>query len=121
MHIHSHAPDDANSHRYQQSQTQSGRRYTPHLTRFYTSQSPMGLMSLIVEAVTQLGVKSKQGSPDEANPERLRLRVGGYDRRREMFKGWIEVEPFVHQGSKGSFCIMSRDQVCFFFGFPILW
>lgn len=71
----------------------------------------MGLMPLIVEAVTHLGVKSKQSSSDEANPDRLRLRVGGYDHRREMFKGWIEAEPFVYQGSEGSFCIMSRDQV----------
>ena len=71
----------------------------------------MGLMRLILDAVTQLGIKSKQGAPDEANPERLRVRVGGYDRRREMFKGWIEVEPFVYQSSEGSFCVMSRDQV----------
>lgn len=67
-------------------------------------------MDLIIDAVTQLGIKSKQGTPDEANPERLRLRVGGYDRRREVFKGWIEVEPFVYQGLDGSFCVMSRDQ-----------
>lgn len=68
-------------------------------------------MSLVIDAVGQLGVKSKQGSPDEANPDRLRLRVGGYDRRKEVFKGWIEIEPFVYQGSEGSFCVMSRDQV----------
>ena len=68
-------------------------------------------MPLIMAAATALGIKSKVGVPDEGSPEKLRLRVGGYDRRREMFKGWIEVEPFVWNGDEGSFCIMSRDQV----------
>ena len=68
-------------------------------------------MSLVIDAVTALKIKSKVGQPDEGNPERLRLRVGGYDRRKEVFKGWVEIEPYEYQGRDGSFCIMSRDQV----------
>ncbi|EJD07738.1 CAMK/CAMKL/CHK1 protein kinase [Fomitiporia mediterranea MF3/22] len=98
------------------SQTQRGRRYTPHLTRFYSSLGPEGLMELVMTAVTELGVKSKLAQPDPSEPERLRLRVGGYDKRHEVFKGWIEIEPFVYQGIEGSFCIMQRDQ-----GNPISW
>ena len=98
-----------------QSQTQSGRRYTPHLTRFYASILPENLMKEIIAAVAALGVKSKPAAPEPSAPERLRLRVGGYDLRKQMFKGWIEVEPFVYQGAEGSFCVMQRDQVRSFY------
>ncbi|KAI5122878.1 hypothetical protein M0805_003330 [Coniferiporia weirii] len=98
------------------SQTQSGRRYTPHLTRFYSSLAPGDLMALIVDAVASLGVKSKVAPPDPGTPDRLRLRVGGFDRRKEMFKGWVEAEPFVYRGIEGTFCVMQRDQ-----GNPISW
>lgn len=68
-------------------------------------------MNLVVEAMQSLGVKCKAGAPDPASPDLLRLRVGGFDRRREMFKGWVEVEKFTHRGEEGSFCVMQRDQV----------
>ena len=42
----------------------------------------------------------------------FRVRVGGFDRRKEMFKGWVEIESFIYRGQSGSFCIMQRDQVC---------
>lgn len=69
-------------------------------------------MQEIISAVTSLGVKSKPAPPEPSEPERLRLRVGGYDLRKQMFKGWIEVEPFIYHGDEGSFCVMQRDQVC---------
>jgi serine/threonine-protein kinase CHEK1 len=47
--------------------------------------------------------------------ETLRLRVGGHDLRKEMFKGWVEVERFVYRSSEGSFCVMKRDEVSVFF------
>ena len=43
--------------------------------------------------------------------ETLRLRVGGHDLRKEMFKGWVEVERFSYRSSEGSFCVMKRDEV----------
>ena len=49
----------------------------------------------------------------------LRLRVGGYDRRKERFKGWVELESFAkpHLGiEEGSFVVMKRDE-----GNPISW
>lgn len=58
-----------------------------------------------------------QTSTDEnassENEAPLRVRIGGFDRRKEMFKGWVEVEGFVYHGAEGSFCVMQRDQVCF--------
>lgn len=68
-------------------------------------------MELVVAAVSNLGVKSKLAPPNDSDHERIRLRVGGYDKRHEVFKGWIEVEPFTYQGAEGSFCVMQRDQV----------
>lgn len=40
-----------------------------------------------------------------------RLRVGGYDRRKIPFKGWIELEVFSWPQISGSFCLMHRDLV----------
>ncbi|KAK2467496.1 hypothetical protein APHAL10511_000351 [Amanita phalloides] len=100
------------------SQTQHGTRYTPHLTRFYASIGPTLLMSFIQESLEVLGVKWKS-APHREDPSGTvvhRLRIGGYDRRRMMFKGWVEVEAFSYRGHKGSFCVMQRDV-----GNPISW
>ena len=40
-----------------------------------------------------------------------RLRVGGYDKRKIMFKGWIELEVFTRSHVSGAFCLMQRDVV----------
>jgi len=100
------------------SQTQSGNRYTPHLTRFYAALGPSLLMSLIKESLEVHHVKCKLAPPvvNDRGMETLRLRVGGYDQRKEMFKGWVEVEKFVYRSSEGSFCVMKRDE-----GSPISW
>lgn len=52
--------------------------------------------------------KLKEGG---TNDPILRLRVGGYDRRKVMFKGWVELENFRYADAEGSFCIMQRDDV----------
>jgi serine/threonine-protein kinase Chk1 len=71
-------------------------------------------MSLIKESLEGLGVKCKLNTKDAKTEEAsiLRLRVGGYDRRKVMFKGWVEVEYFGYNGKEGSFCVMQRDEVC---------
>ncbi|KAI3603780.1 camk camkl chk1 protein kinase [Moniliophthora roreri] len=96
------------------SQTQAGVRYTPHLTRFYAKLGPALLFPIISETLTNFGVKCKE--PKEHPEGMLKLRVGGYDRRKELFKGWVEVEHFQARSHEGSFVVMQRD--C---GNPISW
>ena len=43
-----------------------------------------------------------------------KMKVGGYDRRKLIFKGTIEVEPFERTGVEGSFVVMARTQVSSF-------
>ncbi|KAJ3550876.1 hypothetical protein NM688_g4979 [Phlebia brevispora] len=96
------------------SQTQCGRRYTPSLTRFYAKLGPGILMPLICEALDTLGVKHRMA--EKTSEDVLRIRVGGLDKRKLVFKGWIELEDFEYDGVAGSFCVMQRDQ-----GNPISW
>ncbi|EPQ51677.1 Pkinase-domain-containing protein [Gloeophyllum trabeum ATCC 11539] len=100
------------------SQTQNGRRYTPHLTRFYCSIPPHDLMPLIQQSLEDLGITFKLKPQDQSPsaPDVIRLRIGGYDRRKEMFKGWVDVERYAYNNVECSFCIMQRDQ-----GNPISW
>ncbi|KAJ7791116.1 hypothetical protein B0H14DRAFT_3094554 [Mycena olivaceomarginata] len=91
------------------SQTQSGTRYTPHLTRFYASLLPPSILPLIHAGLTSLGVTCKETPlPAPSSPSSpstpLRLRIGGHDARKEVFRGWLEVEPFEYHGDHGSFC-----------------
>ena len=67
-------------------------------------------MALIKESLEGLGVKCKLSIKD-ADTSILRLRIGGYDRRKVMFKGWVDVECFRYSGTEGSFCMMQRDEV----------
>ncbi|RDB27406.1 Serine/threonine-protein kinase CHK1 [Hypsizygus marmoreus] len=98
------------------SQTQSGNRYTPHLTRFYAALGHTLLMPLIQESLEALNVRCKPAPPSQDPGAPLRLRIGGLDKRKTMFKGWVEVEKFTYRGSVGSFCVMQRDV-----GNPISW
>nr|GAT49466.1 predicted protein [Mycena chlorophos] len=95
------------------SQTQSGVRYTPHLTRFYAGAPPDAFLPLMREGLLSLGVQIKDAPP---NGETLRLRIGGHDARKEAFRGWVELDPFEYHGSHGTFCVMQRDN-----GNPISW
>ncbi|OSX62299.1 hypothetical protein POSPLADRAFT_1046659 [Postia placenta MAD-698-R-SB12] len=105
------------------SQTQNGTRYMPQLTRFYTQVGPYDLLPLIQEALTDLGVKWKEAVEVELGTTRdgvedimLRMRIGGHDPRRLLFKGWVELEDFSYAGKEGGFCVMLRDQ-----GNPLSW
>lgn len=40
-----------------------------------------------------------------------KTKIGGLDKRREKFKGWVEVEHFAWRGVEGSYCILRRDEV----------
>lgn len=104
-------------HRTLQSQTQGGRRYQPHLTRFYAGLMPPLLLPLIQEALTAFGVKWKPAQevlveePDGSAAPVLRMRVGGHDARRLMYKGWIRLERFKIGRYEGTYCVFARDQV----------
>ncbi|KIK54864.1 hypothetical protein GYMLUDRAFT_231599 [Collybiopsis luxurians FD-317 M1] len=108
------------------SQTQGGARYTPHLTRFYASLGPALLMPIIKETLEGMGVKCKLSSQGNdgsgghdgtANGGPIKMRIGGYDKRKVAYKGWVELEHFSYRGIEGgSFCVMSRDE-----GNPLSW
>ena len=66
-------------------------------------------MPLICEALDELEVKYR--GPETTSEGNICVRVGGRDKRKLMFKGWIELEDFEYDGEKGSFCVMKRDQV----------
>jgi hypothetical protein len=99
------------------SQTQQGRRYNPHLTRFYTAPSCVETYLLVREVLEGMNVKTKihpvgpDGGPVWEN-EKLRLRIGGKDARKEAFLGWVIVEPAAWNGQDIVSVIFQRDQVC---------
>jgi len=68
-------------------------------------------MSLIKESLEGMGITCKIAPHADSREGPLRLRVGGFDRRKMMFKGWVEVESFSRTGHEGSFCVMQRDVV----------
>lgn len=95
------------------SQTQSGTQYTPYLTRYYASLAPPLLTSFIQEFLGTRNVQCKPMPPstNERGVEVHKLRIGGKDARREVFKGWVEVEQFTRNAVQGSFCLMKKDMV----------
>lgn len=98
------------------SQTQVGMRYIPQLTRFYATVPPDELMQRVLAALASLPgkIKSQERAPEP--PRAAIARVGGYDARREVFKGFVEIEQLVIKGSLLSLCIFRRDV-----GNPISW
>ncbi|CAE6441063.1 unnamed protein product [Rhizoctonia solani] len=102
------------------SQTQGGTRYTPTLTRFYAALPPDQFLPVLVTALQGDGVKCAKGE-DNSNsdhPGRVSFRIGGLDRRREQFRGTIELEPFriADRELDGSFVVMNRER-----GNPLSW
>ncbi|KAJ7078735.1 kinase-like domain-containing protein [Mycena belliarum] len=95
------------------SQTQNGTRYTPHLTRFYAGAPPAALLPLVRAGLEGLGVTCRDAPPATGT---LRLRVGGQDARKEVFRGWVELEAFEYFGVQGTFCVMQKDG-----GNPLSW
>jgi len=74
------------------------------------------LIDLVKESLNDLGVKYKDATVVAGSRAVHRLRVGGYDKRKIMFKGWIELEVFSRVQVSGAFCVMQRDV-----GNPISW
>ncbi|KAE9394336.1 CAMK/CAMKL/CHK1 protein kinase [Gymnopus androsaceus JB14] len=98
------------------SQTQSGTRYTPGLTRFYTSIGPALLMPIVKETLEGSETTCKETPQDDSGSGVRKMRVGGYDKRKLAFKGWVEIEHFSYRGMQGSFVVMQRDE-----GSPLSW
>ena len=73
------------------------------------------MMKLIHESLLCFNVKCRASDPvfrgAEKSDVQLRLRVGGMDRRKVRFKGWVTVESFVYAKVEGSFVVMQRDEV----------
>ena len=74
------------------------------------------MMKLIHESLLSFNVKCRASDPAfrgaDKSDVQLRLRVGGMDRRKVRFKGWVTVEDFVYGDVEGSFVVMQRDEVC---------
>lgn len=72
-------------------------------------------MRLVYECLLSFNVKCKVSDPTTRGAERsdvqLRLRIGGMDRRKVKFKGWVTVEDFCYGDLQGSFVVMQRDEV----------
>lgn len=101
----------------EQSQTQKGRRYIPHLTRFFATVAPEELMQHVYTALSALPGKIKYQTRPAVPPVAALARIGGYDARREVFKGFIEIEEFdSREQGRVSLCVMKRDV-----GNPISW
>ena len=73
------------------------------------------MMKLIHESLLNFNVKCRASDPAtpgaETSGAQLRLRIGGMDRRKVRFKGWVNVENFVYGDVRGSFVLMQRDEV----------
>ncbi|KAH9939294.1 CAMK/CAMKL/CHK1 protein kinase [Epithele typhae] len=101
-------------------------RYLKSLTRFFAGLHPRALLMLIMDALTELGVKynpAKELTADPDDPDsrpQLRMRIGGKDRRKLIMKGYVEIEEFEFEiGDKqaqGSFVVFDRDV-----GNPLEW
>ena len=72
-------------------------------------------MKLIYESLLSFNVKCRASDPVSRGTDKsdvqLRLRIGGMDRRKVKFKGWVTVENFVYGDVEGSFVVMQRDEV----------
>jgi serine/threonine-protein kinase Chk1 len=75
---------------------------------------------MIHETLAGFGVQCKVASgPNEGlSAEPYKLRVGGHDKRRMAFKGWVSAEHFVRRDRhlEGSFIVLKRDEV----GYPYI-
>jgi serine/threonine-protein kinase Chk1 len=70
---------------------------------------------MIHETLIAFNVQCKAASSpnDEPSNEPYKLRIGGHDKRRMTFKGWVVVEKFSYRdrGVEGSYVVMKRDEV----------
>ncbi|KAJ3902458.1 kinase-like domain-containing protein [Lentinula edodes] len=100
--------------------TQLGTCYTPCLTWFHASLGPVLLVPIMKEALVDLGISYKEsfqgGDYETGINGEWKLEIKGRDAQKMSFSGWIEMENFMHEEIKGSFCIMSRAK-----GEPLSW
>jgi serine/threonine-protein kinase Chk1 len=70
---------------------------------------------MIHETLVKFNVQCKVASGPNEGPaaEPYKLRIGGHDKRRMSFKGWVLVEKFMRRDRnlEGSFTVMKRDEV----------
>ena len=78
---------------------------------------PHGFLMLVMDALTDLGVKhnpAKELTAEEGDPDSrpmLRMRIGTKDRRKIHLKGYVEIEEFKIENYTGSFVVFARDAV----------
>ena len=76
------------------------------------------MMKLIHESLLSFNVKCRTSDPvsrgADTSEVQLRLRIGGMDRRKVRFKGWVTIENFAYGDVEGSFVVMQRDEVIVF-------
>lgn len=71
-------------------------------------------MPILHESLLALNVKCKPAPETLGDRQQLRIRIGGLDRRKVVFKGWVIIETFNYGNEEGSFCVMQRDEVFIF-------
>ncbi|KZT53445.1 CAMK/CAMKL/CHK1 protein kinase [Calocera cornea HHB12733] len=98
------------------SQTQSGMKYTPNLTRFYASISPSQLLTLIAQYLVALGHQVSEDVQEDKRTSGVSIMLRGKDARGLIMAGWIEAEEFSREGLRGSRCVFRRDK-----GNPLSW
>ncbi|PVF94416.1 Pkinase-domain-containing protein [Serendipita vermifera] len=90
-------------------QLPTGLRHSPHLTRFFASLPVNQLSTLLLQALQVLGVKTKEKPPNM-------IVIGGYDPRKERYKGRITMESFSWHERECCFVEMAREE-----GNPLSW
>jgi hypothetical protein len=63
-----------------------------------------GIFPLILQALQAIGVKTKDRAP-------TLIALGGYDARKERFKGRISIEQFIWKERECCFVEMAREEV----------
>lgn len=63
----------------------------------------MQLLECLTNVLIRFKLKYK------VKPEKLQIKAGGFDRRKERFTGSIQVEYFAWDGGEGSRCVMTRN------------
>jgi hypothetical protein len=74
------------------------------LTRFFARLPAASLAPLLVQVLDGFGVKTKTKSP-------TLIILGGYDNRKEKYKGRIEIDRFIWKKQDCCFVEMAREEV----------
>ncbi|KAH7884128.1 hypothetical protein F5I97DRAFT_2075396 [Phlebopus sp. FC_14] len=88
-------------------------RFCGHPSSFNRNSFDFPPITLIcctpMQMVHILGVKYEVAPEGEGHEGALHLRVGGHDKRRIVFKGWIKLENYTRSSITGALCTMQRD------------